>query len=81
MGRDMNFDVATGPQAAGVFLCHDIDVATEVLRYGLKLGRDLIFCVATEALSGGNEACRDKNFDVAIEVATRCCDMALGVAT
>ena len=67
----MNLDVAIGPQAVGVFMCRDtnFDVETEVLHCGLKLGCDLIFCVATEALSGGNEACHDTNFDVAIEVA------------
>ena len=51
LGRDMNLDVPTEPQAIGVFLCCDtnFDVATEVLHCELKLGHDLISCVATEA--------------------------------
>ena len=49
LGRDMNLDVATRPQAIEVFSSRDtnFDVATEVLHYGLKLGCDLILGVTT----------------------------------
>ena len=43
LGRDMNLDVSTRPQAVGVFL-----VVTEVLHCGLKLGHGLILGVATK---------------------------------